>query len=305
MQSNTLAVWLMAVLSVFFWGSNFNAAAFLVGHLSPLSAAAERFTVAIGLMLLWRLLRGRPETRLTGTDILVLSALGLIGVFGFNFAFFEGMRQTSPLNGALIMATSPLVTALLTGWLLQTPIRRLQGVGIVVSLAGVSLVVTGGHLHDLHVAPGDLDMMLACLCWSLYSVLVKKFAGHVHPIQLTRWTLGAGVLCLWIVAAFTSDPLVELRQLPLDHHLLLVYMAVFGSILAYVMFLNAVQVIGPGRIALVFNLVPVFTLIIGLAFGHAPDSAQVFGMMLVFAGVIVGSGALNGLVPSRRLVADT
>ena len=285
---NALAsIWSMIILSTLFWGSNFNAAHALAGELPALTSAAERFVLAMFVFLAVRLWRGRAESVLHGRDAWVLAPLGLLGVFGFNYAFFEAMTSTSALNAALIMALSPLVSVLLSARMLKTPIGAVQWVGIGLAFAGVCLVITGGHPSQLHVAAGDAWMLMACLAWSFYSVAAKRYAGHIPPMQFARWTVGIGTLALVVAAACLESPLPALARASLRSHAILLYMGVFGAYLAYVFWLRGVQAIGPDKAAIAFNLVPVFTLGVNLLLGQTPDASQVAGMVAVLAGVLV------------------
>jgi drug/metabolite transporter (DMT)-like permease len=298
MAGNLTAIWTMVVAATFFWGSNFNAAGALAGKLPPLTAASERFGIAVAILLLLRLLHRRAESRLSGADMGVLCVLGLIGVFGFNAAFFTALHTTSPLNAALIMAQSPLLTALLAAWLLGVPIHGRQLLGIGIAFTGVALVITGGRLAVLHVAIGDLWMLGAVLAWSLYSVLLQKFAAHVPPLQQARWTIAAGALALVALAfALGEQPLALLARQGIDTHAILLYMAECGTVLAYLFWLQGVQKLGPQRAVIAFNLVPVFTLLVNLLLGQLPLLAQCAGMALVIGGVLIASG--------RRLVRRT
>lgn len=290
MNRNLTATWAMVFGATFFWGSNFNAASAIAGQLTPLSAAAERFGIAMIVLLGWRLLRGRAETPLSTREQLMLCLLGLIGVFGFNFAFFTALHSTSALNAALIMSLSPLLTSLLSVWLLGVALRGAQLLGIAIAFLGVALVITGGHVSALHVARGDLWMLLACFCWSLYSVLVRKHAAQVPSQQQARWTVSAGAVALIAFAFVREQPATLIAQLSLSTHLILLYMALCGTVLAYLFWLRGVQELGPQRAVIAFNLVPVFTLLINLALGQLPKGEQFIGMALVFLGVLISSG---------------
>lgn len=290
MAVNPAAVWAMVVAATFFWGSNFNAARALAGELPPLTAAAERFGIAVVVLMAMRLLSGRAESMLSRRDQVALCLLGLIGVFGFNFAFFTALHTTSALNAALIMALSPLLTNLLAVWLLGGRLGGAQLVGIAMAFCGVALVITGGHLALLHVAIGDLWMLGACLAWSIYSVLVRKYAAHIPSPQQARWTVTAGALVLIVFAFFHEQPLHQIAAQSGLALQLLVYMGLFGTVLAYRFWLRGIQALGPQRAVLAFNLVPVFTLLINLALGQPPQLEQFLGMALVIGGVVIGSG---------------
>lgn len=291
-------IWTMVIAATFFWGSNFNAAHAVAGDLPPLSAASERFGIAVLVLLAMRLLN-EAESRLTARDICALCICGLIGVFGFNYAFFTALHTTSALNAALIMALSPMLTSLLSVWLLGGSLGRTQLAGLGIAFIGVALVITGGKLALLHVAVGDLWMLCACLAWSFYSVLVRKYAAHVPPLQQARWTIATGAAALIIFALLREQPVALIAQQSLPTHLILFYMATCGTVLAYLFWLRGVQTVGPQRAAITFNLVPVFTALINLALGTVPHVEQFAGMVLVIGGVLISVGWRPGLMEKR------
>ncbi|MFO1388422.1 DMT family transporter [Cellvibrio sp.] len=290
MKTNVGLIWLMVVISTFFWGSNFNAGHAVAGDVTPLTAAAERFAIALVLFWAIRFSFGKAESQLSLRDFCVLIPLGLVGVFGFNYAFFTALHTTSALNAALIMALSPMVSTLLSIILLNAKIRLFQYTGMLIAFIGVTFVITGGHFSVLHAAVGDLWMLLACGVWSLYSVGSKKFAPRIPPLQFARWTVSVGSVALIIAALLIEQPLLSIPQLSLTTHAILMYMGVCGSVLAYIYWLKGVFFLGPDKSAIAFNLVPVFTLLVSLAFGSIPNTAQIMGLVLVLTGVLISTG---------------
>jgi len=292
MNKNSMA-WLVLVISTFFWGSNFNVAELLAGRVPPLTAAAERFGIALVIFLLYRLWQGKPEARLQWRDGLVLIPLGLIGVFGFNFAFFTAMHTTVALNAALIMALSPMLSLLLSSWLLKTPIGAAQIAGIVIAFAGVSLVITSGNFADLRIATGDLWMLGACFVWSVYTVGSRRFAAHIPPQQFSRWTVCVGAVALVLAATLLESPFSTARELSAGTHGILLYMGSCGTVLAYIFWIHGVRHLGPDKTAVSFNLVPLFTLLVSIVAGTLPNTAQVAGIALVLTGMVINSGWLK------------
>lgn len=290
MMNPRVTVWLMVIASTFFWGSNFNAGHAIAGDVGPLTAAADRFGVAVILFLLLRLIQGKAESQLQWKDGLALVPLGIIGVFGFNYAFFTALHTTSALNAALIMALSPMLSLVFSVWLLKTRIKAYQYLGIALAFIGVSLVITGGNFGLLHIAVGDAWMLGACIVWSLYSVGTKKFAGHIPSLQLARWTVSVGAIALIIAACLLEQPFTSIPQLSMETHAILFYMSICGTVLAYIFWLKGVQFLGPDKSAIAFNLVPVSTLLVSLALGSLPNAIQLIGMILVLIGVVTSSG---------------
>lgn len=277
----------MVIVSTFFWGSNFNAGHAVASEVSPLTAAAERFGVALILFWVLRFVFGKAESQLSLSDSLILAPLGVIGVFGFNYAFFTALHTTSALNAALIMALSPMLSILFSVALLKVKIQIYQYLGMLIAFVGVIFVITGGHFSLLHTAIGDLWMLLACTVWSLYSVASKRYAGHIPSLQFARWTVSIGAIALIIAALIIEQPIATIGQLSFQTHSILMYMGVCGSVFAYIFWLKGVYFLGPEKSAIAFNLVPVFTLLVSLAFGSIPNVVQVLGMFLVLAGVVV------------------
>jgi len=300
MKQTHSEIWLMVILSTFFWGSNFNAGHAIAGAVTPLTAAAERFALALVLFWVLRFVWGKAESTLRARDALVLVPLGIIGVFGFNYAFFTALHTTSALNAALIMALSPMVSMIFSVMLLKVNIHGRQYAGMLIAFVGVTLVITGGDLRLLHIAPGDAWMLLACTVWSLYSVGSKKYAAHIPPLQFARWTVSIGAIALILAALMVEHPLSSMGQLSLTNHAILFYMGICGSVLAYIFWLKGIYFLGPNNSAIAFNLVPVFTLLVSLVFGTLPNLVQVAGMLLVFVGVIISSGWRPRIINNRH-----
>ncbi|PUA27246.1 MAG: EamA family transporter [Cellvibrio sp. 79] len=289
-MSSSLSIWLMVIASTFFWGSNFNAGHAIAGDVTPLTAAAERFVIAVILFLLLRAVHRKAESQLRWRDGVVLVPLGIIGVFGFNYAFFTALHTTSALNAALIMALSPMLSLLFSVWLLKSRIQLFQCIGILIAFIGVTLVITGGNFGLVHIASGDAWMIGACIVWSLYTVGSKKYAGHIPSLQLARWTVSIGAVALTAVAFLQEQPLIDVPALSWKTHGILFYMASFGTVFAYIFWLKGVHFLGPDKSAIAFNLVPVSTLIVSVVLGSYPNKIQLPGMLLVLAGVVISSG---------------
>lgn len=76
-------------------------------------------------------------------------------------------------------------------------------------------------------------------------------------------------------------------------HVALLYLAVFGSMVAYLFWFNGIQKVGASRAAVFFNLVPVFSMLVAILFGSLPDLWQILGTLLVISGVGISTGILS------------
>jgi drug/metabolite transporter (DMT)-like permease len=277
------------VLATLFWAGNFNVAALVVRYLPPFTSAAVRFTLAVIVVIGLVLARERLDVATLRRHLWAFVALGVIGVFGFNVLFFAGLKYTSPVNGSLIMAINPLLTAVLSAFILGDRLRGGQILGLLLSLVGLIFVITGGSwtlLASMRLSRGDGYILLACACWATYGVLIRRFLSRVPPLTTTAVTMVIGTL-LMLPFGFLEPHQVGLLDLPLLVWLGLLFMAIPGSVLAYLFWNRGMATLGPARTSIFFNLVPVFTAAISVATGDRVSAAQVLGGAVVIAGCVL------------------
>lgn len=294
MSNNRYLVLLAVTLSTFFWGSNFNAGASVVVDASPYVVATERFVFATIIIMIFMLLKDRTSIIALQKNWIAFIALGLLGITGFNLAFFIGLKTTSAINGALIMATSPITTALLAAMIDKHKITVVQSVGMLTSLLGVVIVVSNGSINNLvslNFSSGDLIIMLGNLAWATYTVGSRKYISNSTPLQTTTYTMLFGTIGIVLFTFYNNNLLISLNNITIKNHLLLVYMAVCGSVLAYLFWNLGIKEIGAANTAVFFNLVPVFTMILSLCSGLEPNPLQISGALIVICGVILATGS--------------
>lgn len=284
---------LFAAITALFWGANFVLAGPVLAELPPLAAASGRFILAALVLAVAATARGDSVLDAVRKGGWRLALLGVVGIVGFNVLFFAAMRSTSAVNGALIMATNPLVTAVLAALFLREHLPGRQIIALPFALAGVAMVVLGGGSAAgvVEFSAGDLEMMGANLAWAVYNVLTRRLMPAVRPLAGTTVMMGAGALVLTLIAA--ADGAAFAVPGPAAA-LALLAMAVPGSALAYMFWNRAIAGLGAGRTALYLNLVPVFASAGAAMAGNPPNGAQLAG------GAVVVGAVLFSMMPSRR-----
>lgn len=278
-----------------FTGGTFNASKYAVQYFETIHIAAWRFGIAAFVMLCLLKIRKDFEVEVWRQNRVYYLLLGIVGVFGFNFFFFLGMKHTEAMNGALIMATNPLVTTLLASVILREKIVKRQGIGMLLALIGVVFVLTQGSftaIQNLSFSKWDFYILLGNICWALYGVLGRKFIKTGSPIQTTTYTMTIGALAFTIMS-FTQKSTVPLFEITLLAWGAILFMAIGMSVLGYLWWNNGITQIGVARTSLFFNLVPVVTMIISFIEGVNISSVQCIGMILVITGVLCSSGFIQ------------
>lgn len=270
------------------WGSLYPLGAYLVTRMAPTAVGAWRYGVA-GVLLVPIVQRreGWSIERLWRNAVPLLG-MAATGVFAFNLALFYGLRSTSALNSALIMALSPAVTTLLSAGLRREPIAPLQWVGLALGLAGVACVASGGSwsaLRGLKFAHGDLLMMLAVAAWAIYAVIPQRYLRNLGPLQATAASSLLGAAGLAAVALYGGSAGARIPSAAVAAAL--VYFALVGTVLALSWWNEGVMRVGAERAILFMNLVPISAALIAVCLGQQLHAAHLYGALLVITGVSV------------------
>ena len=288
---------LLVTLSAIFWGTNFNIGKTVIEHISPLGSAAIRFLIAsIFILPLVMSLESKATIKNTiQRNVWIYLFLGVIGVAGFNGLLFIGLKHTSAINGALIMASNPLVTLVLSSIFLKHSINIQQRIGSCLSLAGVITVITHGSLDvllHLKIASGDWIIMAANMCWAAYGVLGKRYLKDSKPLVTTAVTMCIGAITLMLIASMDINLPQLLNQAP-QIYWSLIYMALCGSVLAYLFWNYGIAHLGTGNTSVFFNLVPVVTVLTASILGQPIVPVQLFGGLIVISGVLLSTNMIR------------
>ena len=204
-------VYVTAFVIVVIWGCTFVQTKLLINAgLRPDEIFLFRFVLAYLLMLPFA---GKKLFLDNRKDELLAVALGLTGGSLYflteNYALAYGYCS----NVSLIVCLTPLVTALIVGCFY--PSERLDRRGLLASLiafAGMALVVFNGNFI-LKLSPlGDILALAACLCWALYSLIIKRLQDRYSNMLITRKIFGYGLLTilpLLLVEGANVELLVE------------------------------------------------------------------------------------------------
>lgn len=293
---------LLVTLSTFFWGTNFNAGSIVVSSVSPLTAASERFIIATLAIFVFMIIKDKGNISTFRLNWKPLILLGLCGITGFNLAFFIGLQTTSALNGALIMATSPVTTILISSIIEKHRVSLPQTVGMLISLIGVILVISHGDINNilkLHFTRGDLIILLGNLAWATYTVGCRRFISDSTPLQTTAFTMLFGTIGIVVFSFYQSDLIKEIEKISTYNQIILIYMGLVGSVLAYLFWNVGIKELGAANTSLFFNFVPVFTLLLAFITGTIPNLLQLAGALLVISGVIYATGSYQILKINR------
>lgn len=293
--------YLLLSFAVLCWGGNFVVGRWANLDMPPIAFSFWRHVLAFAMVapfIVPKLKADWPTVRANAGMFALMSALFVAG----NTLVYFSVINTTVINAALINSGVPVMAVVFSWLILRDVINRWQGLGILLSFAGIVVVVTRaqlGVLMKLEFGWGDLYMLLAITCWALYMVLLKRAQIRVSPWTLLVVLSGAGVV--WLIPAYGIELNEGLRTVwTLEGLGCLVYVALFSTIVAWACWNRGTLQIGPNRASAFMCLHPVFGPILGLIFfGEVLYPYHAVGTVFVLAGVILVSRAYAAPAPAR------
>jgi drug/metabolite transporter (DMT)-like permease len=284
--------YVLLTLTSFFWAGNAVIGRAVADRIPPVALSQIRWTLALLLILpfAWQDLRASLPT--IRRHIGLLTLLALTGVSAFNTMLYWSLHHTTVINATLMQSTGPLMIGLWSWLLFRQPLTRRQLIGVLVSLAGVAVVVSGGdiaRLARLTLNIGDIIIIVAICIYALYSTLLRLQPG-LSQLSLLAVTIIIGNVIL--VPLTIAEQMTGATFAPLTFGALaaILYVAIFPSIVAYLGFNRGVQLIGANRAGPFLHLVPLFGALLALAFlGERPGIYHGIGAILVVGGVFLAS----------------
>ena len=249
--SGNILYHLVAFIVVAIWGSTFVfTKMLLLDGLSPAQIFTLRFLIAYVLLLTYQLISHlSPLTShlfcRNWRDELLMVLLGLTGGSVYFLAENAAMLYTTATNTSLIVCSCPLFTMLLVALIYRKTERftKIQVMGSVLACLGMAVVVLNGHFV-LHLSPlGDMLAFAACLCWVVYSLLLKNLTQRYDTLFVTRKVFFYGLLT--IIPYYLIVP-EELSTLHFSFSILVnvLYLGVVASLFCYLVWNWVIKKLG-------------------------------------------------------------
>jgi drug/metabolite transporter (DMT)-like permease len=279
---------LLLLLMALVWGVNYVVVKYATGELPPLAFNSTRVVLAV--VVLSGIVKASGYTLPHGRDRLMLLALGALGNGLYQIFFIEGISRTRAGDAALLISAAPAFMAIL-GWLRGSErIGRRGVVGIALSLVGMTLVVFGNAqpaMGGRATMLGDALILGSCLCWSVYSVLVKPYTERIQGLPLHATTMLGGAIPLVLVSLPTLAR-TPWSAVSTGGWMAIAYSGLLALSLAYLFWYRGVKMLGPTRSAMYANLQPIIALSVAwVTLDEAVHLSQLAGAAFIMAGLVL------------------
>ena len=286
------------VIVMALWAGNFIVVKGALGTLPPVGFTALRYGLAsLSLLVLMRWRDG--AIRLPHGDIRSIAVLGIIG-FGIYQILWVVALQTIPAgDSALLIATTPVMTALLAMATGADSPNRVKLVGAIVSFLGVATVIVAGQGLNLGASVGgDLLTLAAAACWAIYTVRGATILRRQTALMTTTWAVVAGTLFMAPIG-IAQMATADLSAIGPSMVLSVIYAGTLAAGVPNVVVFHGVKLLGPTRISALQTLVPALAVVLAVIFlGEPIRPAQLIGGVIILVGVAL---LRRGSWPSRPM----
>lgn len=292
--------YLILVLTPLFWGGNAVAGKLALGQVDPYTLSLARWLGALLIILPFAtgaLRKDRPAIRANWPMLLLYGALGFTT---FNVLLYVALHYTSAVNASIEQALIPAIVMLANFAIFRVRSHGLQIVGVILTFVGVAITAVHGdfgRLATMTINIGDGLVVLASLAYSAYSLLLRYRPAMNWMSFLSVTFVGAILAALVAQAIAGGSPMAFVEGFAATTGmgwLIIVYTALFPSILAQLFYARGVELIGPNRASLFINLIPVFGTVLSLiVIGEPFEGYHAVTAVLVVAGIVLAEYAVR------------
>ena len=285
------------LITVLIWGLTWIAIKFQLGVVAPEVSIAYRFILASAILFLFSLIRRLPM-KFTWRSHFFFALQGLF-LFSLNYILVYNAEFYLPSGlVAIIFSTVIFFNVFFGALFLHNPIRFQVVLGAVIGLTGLFLVF-GSELLSFDIADqkmlGLVLAVLGVISASLGNILSARNQRNELPVvQTNAYGMAYGALYMLLLALIRG---VEFNFDPSPDYLIsLLYLALFGSVIAFGTYLTLLGRIGPDRAAYVSVLFPIIALTVSTVYeGLSWSLPQLFGVALVLLGNVMVLSDIGGI----------
>lgn len=278
-------VYILAVLSMLFWGMSFVWTSIVFEYYPPITTVFLRLIISTALLFTGIKLFGKME-KIDRKDYKLFFLSALFNPFFYFLGESYGLKYSSATISAVIIAIIPLFTPVVAFYTLGEKLNKMNFVGIVISFSGI-IVMLANKDFSISASPKGILLLLFAVGSALgYSVYLKKLSMKYSAVFIiaVQNLLGA----IYFLPVFLFLDFNEFITVPLNFRLVssLLALAIFCSSLAFVFFTISTREIGISKTNIFANLIPVFTAVFSyFILSEYFNIQKIAGMLIVLFGI--------------------
>ena len=239
------------------------------------------------VLLFWLISFFGPKEKIAKEDFPRIIAAAFFGVAFNMLTFFKGLSYTSPIMGAVLMVTTPMIVLVLSAILIKERMENRKILGIFLGLAGtVALILYGKSIVNAPNAMlGNILVFVNAVSYGFYLIIVKKLMDKYNVFTFVKWIYTFGFIMV-LPFGWNEFHAVDFTNLPLDIIWKIAFVVVVSTFLTYLLNLVSMRELKPTTVAVFIYLQPLFATVFAVSLGKDDLSwVKLLSAALIFLGV--------------------
>jgi drug/metabolite transporter (DMT)-like permease len=239
------------------------------------------------MLLFWLAALFVKTEKIDKADFPRIIAASFFGIAFNMLTFFKGLSYTSPIMGAVLMVTTPMIVLVLSAFIMKERMENKKIIGILLGLAGtITLILYGKSMVNApNASLGNFLVFVNAMSYGFYLIIVKKLMDKYNAFSFVRWIYFFGFLMV-IPFGWGEFQAVEWASVPSSAYLKIGFVVIFSTFLTYLLNLLSMKELKPTTVAVFIYLQPLFATI--FAIGLEKDRlswVKAGSALLIFIGV--------------------
>ncbi|WP_278281315.1 DMT family transporter [Tepidibacter mesophilus] len=272
------------ILTVTMWGLSFLSIKITLNVFGPMTLATLRFLIAS--IILFVVMRVKePNTKLKREDIKSMAMAGVVGVAMYYCFENYGIKYISSSQASLIVGTIPIFSLMADSVVLKNKLSFNNFIGVLASMIGIYFIIGGNIRLESNELLGYALMFGAVFSWVFYNYTTKSLFEKYSQLAIVFYQIIFGTMILFPFSLFENNKWELLDKVVVYNFL---YLALFCSAIAYVLYMYALENLGSTVTTLYLNFAPIVTVIGGyFIFDEVISKNQIIGSILIVLSVYI------------------
>jgi len=294
MKNNRFALFALLLVQLFY-GVTFTFANDVIDGGFMQSSGFILFRVSLAGILFWIFSIWTPKEKIDRKDYPKFMVAAFFGVALNMLAFFKGLQYTTPINGSVIMVTTPIIVLVLSAIIFREKITKLKVLGIFAGLSGALILSVYNRSTSTgdQILLGNFLVLVNAASYSYYLILIKKLTNKYHPYTFIKWLFLFGTL---IVLPFGYNELVAVNWSSFTPYIWFsaLFVVVFATFATYLLNPIALRNLSATTVSTFVYIQPIFAGGFAIMMGSDNlNAVKVLAAILIFLGVYLVSKNSN------------
>lgn len=239
------------------------------------------------VLLFWLVWLFMPKEKITLGDFPRIIAAAFFGVAFNMLTFFKGLSYTSPISGAVIMVTTPIIVLILSSIIMKERMLKRKVFGIVLGLVGTAFLILYGKSIGTatNASLGNFLVFANAVSYGFYLIIVKKLMDKYSAFTFVKWIYLFGFIMV-LPFGYKELQAVDVANIPEAIGWKIGFVVFFSTFLTYLLNLLSMKELKPTTVAVFIYLQPLFATVFAIGLGK--DSltwVKIISATLIFVGV--------------------